>query len=423
MPSALFSPRVAAALEALGDGTDVEPHVLARRLRASLDPEEARQAQETLTLRRKAAAKLAFARNLLLTRRGLEQSSDRRVAAARADRIAHLGAGRVVWDATSGIGGDTMALALRGVPVVASDRDPIAARCGDHNLRAAAGPGPPLRHSLVADALHPPLMGTEERLLILDPDRRQGLQPGARQRIPHPEDWSPPLGASIALAASFAGACIKLPPAYDPLRPPPGLSALPHSWQWVSLAGELKELALWTGCLAVPGAPREALALDTATDGPGYAALGRLRAAPAPDPEPLDADEAARVLWIVEPDAAVLGAGLIGNLAAELDGRPLGPGIAYLGTGRPAPSPLARLYRVLDSAPLDRRRVRAMLSTHDVGSLTVKKRGHPDTAEALAKRLAGKGARSGWLVVARLLRGHRAYLVEPQARDRGRDGP
>ena len=47
--------------------------------------------------------------------------------------------------------------------------------------------------------------------------------------------------------------------------------------------------------------------------------------------------------------------------------------------------------------------------------LEVKKRGHPDSAETLARRLRGSGSRRGWLVVTRLRQGHLALLVEPDS--------
>ena len=54
-----------------------------------------------------------------------------------------------------------------------------------------------------------------------------------------------------------------------------------------------------------------------------------------------------------------------------------------------------------------------MLREHDIGSLQVRKRGHPDRAEVLERRLRGKGRRRGHLAVARLEDGHAAYLLGP----------
>ena len=73
----------------------------------------------------------------------------------------------------------------------------------------------------------------------------------------------------------------------------------------------------------------------------------------------------------------------------------------------------AQRWRVLGSTSAHPRPLRELLSQHDIGPLTVKKRGHPDPSTVLEKRLAGAGSRRGTLIVARLEAGHRAYLVEP----------
>ena len=68
---------------------------------------------------------------------------------------------------------------------------------------------------------------------------------------------------------------------------------------------------------------------------------------------------------------------------------------------------------MLAASPLDPRRVRRMLDAHDVGAVEVRKRGHPEASEVLARRFAGKGRRRGVLVIARLEQGHHAYLLGP----------
>ena len=55
-----------------------------------------------------------------------------------------------------------------------------------------------------------------------------------------------------------------------------------------------------------------------------------------------------------------------------------------------------------------------MLGKHGIGPVRVKKRGHPDPPSVLERRFRGPGSRRGRLVVARLERGHHAYLVDPQ---------
>jgi hypothetical protein len=382
---------------------------LVETLRRSLGPDEARRAAALHGLRRRAADKLADAAGLLLTRVGLEQATDRRVAAARARRIAERGGGRWVWDATAGIGGDARELCAQGLRVIAGDLDPECAACLAHNLALpqAGVARIPARGVLAvrADALRPPLATPRAGLLLLDPDRR----PDGGGRAGDPAAWAPPLAAALHLAAGFAGAVLKLPPAFDPTAPIPFDG--PHAWQWTSLGGELKEVALWLGCLARGAAGvREATALERSG---AVHALSGVPAARAP----LDDDGARNAAFLVEPDPAAIRAGLIGNLGAELGLAPVHAEIAYLG-GRDAPracaaAGLGRAFRVLAATALDAKRVRRMLAEHDVGAVTVKKRGHADSADRLAARLRGPGRRRGLLVVARLAASHHCWLVEP----------
>jgi hypothetical protein len=150
------------------------------------------------------------------------------------------------------------------------------------------------------------------------------------------------------------------------------------------------------------------------SDGRAARLEGRAEDVPALAP-----GEAEGTRWIAEPDPAVIRAGLLGALARALALRPIAPSIAYLAGDAPARSPFARAFRVRDTSPLDRRRVRAMLDRHDVGPLVVKKRGHPDDAETLARAFRGRGREPGVLLVARLGSLHRAFLVEPAPAFRG----
>jgi hypothetical protein len=52
-----------------------------------------------------------------------------------------------------------------------------------------------------------------------------------------------------------------------------------------------------------------------------------------------------------------------------------------------------------------------MLAQHGIGEITVKKRGLAESAAELAIRLRGNGTRHGLLIVARLERARRVFLV------------
>ena len=101
----------------------------------------------------------------------------------------------------------------------------------------------------------------------------------------------------------------------------------------------------------------------------------------------------------------------MGALAAAEGLAPLAGKIAYLGGDEAPRSALLRSFEVLDQAPLDARRVRELLRRHGVGPLTVKKRGHPQDAQTLARKLRGRGSQAGLLLVSRLEEGHHAYLL------------
>jgi hypothetical protein len=387
----LDSPAVERALAKVEGLSD--PLAVVSRLRASLPTPLARAAASLHDLRGRAQSS-ALDRDLrFLTPKGLQQATAGAVAAYRALRIGELAPDSLIWDSTAGIGADSLALVRRGLRVVTSDLDGQTLACAASNLAHLAAGGWVLR----ADAAMPPC---RVDVVLLDPDRRpQGPREG------HPERWSPPMSTCLELARSNKGACIKLPPGMDPV-PLDGLGETPHGLQWISLGGQLRELALWTGCLSGDLAgQREALVLGP--EGP----LGSLRGEPE-ELQPLDPGQMQAIRWLAEPDPAVIRAGLVGPLAREQGMRPLGPRLAYLGSEQRPSSPMLRSWRVLETSALDPKRVRAMLRRHDVGPLTVKKRGHPDDAQTLARRFKGPGERHGLLAVARLAKGHGALLLE-----------
>lgn len=421
-----------------------EPLQVVERLRRVLPAETAREAAALLALRLRSRRKYPRHPPPFLTRKGLEQASAERVADERARLVAERLPGAVVLDATAGIGADTLAVARRGLTVVAADRDPFLVACVRANLleaeleaeleprtglgaEADAGPeagagagldsgaeidarakagaraGRVVRgraHVVVADAERPCVRAD---VVLLDPDRRAG-----GKRTLDPARWSPPLAGALRVAARFGGACIKLAPAFDPDAFPD----LPAgaSLRWISLDGELAEVALLTGALADPDAAPDANGARTAVRLAGpveHAVLtGRPETVAAWPAEAL-----AGLAWFAEPDPAAIRAGLIGTLARAHGLRPLAPRCAYLGGDAAPDSSFLRAWRVLGSASVDARRVRALLERHDVGPLTVKKRGHPEDAETLARKLRGPGSRRGLLAIARLERGHRAFLL------------
>lgn len=393
----LFGTKVAAALDSIPAGADELRRV--EWLRKRLGPELGRRAARLAELRIRSKGRFDEGWLPFLEPKGFEQASAQRVAEDRARLILeHLGVSHI-WDATCGIGADSKAAAQIGHRVIASDREfgvlPHA--------RANLAERPERALVVQAELSRPPATA---RVVLIDPDRRPDGRGG--RRAGDPGRWSPTLEAALEAAGRFPAACIKLPPAFDPATSAEIERLAPAArWSWTSLDGELREVALWSGELA-PGARREARLLRSS--GTVLVLAGEPESASPATPA---AARAAR--WLAEADPAILRAGYLGRVANEIGFRPLDPHIAYLGGDEDPRSPWVRAWRVLGCVPLDRRRVRALLAAHDIGPVTVKKRGHPEDADRLARRFAGPGSRRGLLAIARLDAGHVAYLLDPDA--------
>jgi hypothetical protein len=98
--------------------------------------------------------------------------------------------------------------------------------------------------------------------------------------------------------------------------------------------------------------------------------------------------------YLYEPDPAILRAGLVTTVAAQLDAHQLDPDIAYLTADTLTPTPFARAYVVEASFPFQLKRLREYLRARGVGQVTVKKRGSPLAPEALIHRLKLAGPES-----------------------------
>ena len=112
--------------------------------------------------------------------------------------------------------------------------------------------------------------------------------------------------------------------------------------------------------------------------------------------------------WLFETDPAVMRAGLVRQLALQLNATMLDESIAYLTMDERIDTPWGRYWRVLDWMPFQLKRLRRYLVERGVGPVTVKKRGFPMSPEELIARLRLKdGAEQRVLVMTR----HRAKPI------------
>lgn len=346
------------------------------------DPDRAAAVIDVVTARERARGRLRGAERMLLTDEAVQQATAWPVAALRARRLA----GRDVHDVTCSIGAELSELVRTAGRVVGTDLDPLRARMAAHNVPdALVG---------VADALRPP---SRDAVLLADPARRSG-----GRRIHDPAQLSPPLPALLDRVRDRDHA-IKCAPGLD-------TGVLDHAGEveLVSLDGSVREACLWSPGLS-GGVRRRATVVRTSVpDGPAPWGPPRLvtdgAAVHVEEVTDVDDDEVDALpdpdRYIVDPDGAVVRAGLVRHWARRHGLRQLDPRIAHL-TGPEIPAGHTG-FEVIRRCRLDRKELRRELRERDCGSLEILVRGVDRDPDTLRRSLALKGSRPLALVVTRI---------------------
>ncbi|MBD0322032.1 MAG: class I SAM-dependent methyltransferase [Aldersonia sp.] len=318
---------------------------------------------ETVRLRRRAAAKLEAGARWLFTDDALQQATASIVARHRARRLT----GRAVHDVTCSIGAELAELVHTCPAVLGSDLDAVRLAMAAHNV-----PGAGL---LRADALVPCSRGT---VVVADPARRSG-----RGRTHDPARLQPPL-PDLLDAYRGRDLAVKCAPGLDFDR-----LDFAGEIEVVSLDGGVREACLWSAGLASGGVHRRATVLRS--DGTQWQVT---------DAEPDELADRPPGEWIVDPDGAVVRAGLVRHYSARHGLWQLDPRIAYL-TGDRVPAG-TRGFRVLDRMPLKEKVIRRELARRECGALEILVRGVDVDPDRLRKRLQLRGSVPLTLVVTRI---------------------
>ncbi|MBX6388310.1 MAG: class I SAM-dependent methyltransferase [Frankia sp.] len=357
------------AAAALAEGDELRA---GERLRAAgVAPGLVAAAFTQAELRRRAASWFARADEMLFTRAGLEQSTAEAVARHRSARFASLVDGGRLADLCTGIGGDLLALAGIGRPLLAVDRDPVHLRIAVHNCRVYV-PDAQVEACL-ADVREVDLAGVAG--VFVDPARRSD---GRRLAAGVSE---PPLAWCLELAERVPAVAVKAAPGL-----PTGL--VPAGWEveFVAVGRDLKEAVLCSPALAA-GTSRRATVLLAGP--PAAPEVNVATLCGEPDPPAADGG---RVVgepgaYLFDPSPAVTRAGLVGELARRLGAWQVDPLIAFLTADRAVRTPFARPLRIEASLPFDTRRVAAVLRGMGISALDLRRRGLAGDVETLRRRL------------------------------------
>jgi hypothetical protein len=226
-----------------------------------------------------------------------------------------------------------------------------------------------------ADALRPV---TRDAVVLADPARR-----GSGRRRLDPHDYIPPLDSLLDVyrGRDFV---VKCAPGIDFAE----IERLGFTGEVevTSLDGSVREACLWSSGLAEAGVHRRVTMLS----GPEQIT----------DAEPDDCPVAPAGRWIVDPDGAVVRAGLVRHYAARHGLWQLDPDIAYL-SGDRLPEGV-RGFEVLDELGFSEKRLRQALAAHDAGAVEILVRGVDIDPDALRKRLKLRGSAAVSVVVTRI---------------------
>ena len=327
---------------------------------------------ETTLLRRRAAAKFdgADVSGWLFTDEALQQATAAAVARHRARRL-----GRVrVHDVTCSIGTELAALGVTADLAVGSDIDEVRLAMARHNLAGGVA-------LCRADALHPI---SRDAVVLVDPARRSG----GRRRF-DARAYAPALDDVLAVYRGRP-TVVKCAPGvdFDALA----RLAFHGEIEVISHGGSVREACLWSAELAGPGVRRRATVLD--------------RGEELTDADPGECGAGAPGRWIVDPDGAVVRAGLVRQYAARHGLWQLDPDIAYL-TGDRLPEGV-RGFEILDQVPVRDAPLRQALRAQDCGPLEILVRGLDVDPDALRARLRPGGSRPLSVVLTRIGTGRAA---------------
>ena len=316
------------------------------RLRKASSPAAVSAAIRLSLARKKASLKFVHGPGMWVELTAVEQSTSEPVARHKAARFV---CPRVV-DLCAGIGGDALALAAHA-DVLAVDLDQGMCRRLAYNASVYN----------VADRILPVRARAEDLAipagawLHLDSDRRANGHERARlidDYAPGPDFWK-------AAMRQVAAGAIKLGPASDFAK---HFAGPEFEVELISLRGECKEATVWFGELV--SCRRRATRLPEAVfwtdrDGPterfaSVTPVGTL---------------------IFDPDPSLLRAGLLDGFALAHGLTRVADGVDYLTGERLMSTAFLSAFQVLDVSPLDLKRLRRLISKHEIGTLEIKVRG------------------------------------------------
>ncbi|HCK78962.1 MAG TPA: SAM-dependent methyltransferase [Actinobacteria bacterium] len=351
---------------------------VADRARRELPAEIVSAALTQARLRTRAAERWTddpAATTLWFTTDALEQATRPAVARYRAAHLVARGA-TVIADLGCGVGLDTIAFARAGLRVHAMEREPDIAALAQANVAAS---GFSAQCSIAqAEVTADTVVAADCDAIFLDPARRRD-----GRRLREVEQWSPPWHHASALASSRRLGAVKVAPGIDR-----ELGGAGTTTEWISHNGDLVEACVWFGDAADPAVSHRATLLTAGASTVDAEALTVTSAGTDLAGGLAAAERGPISEYLLEPDSAIIRAGLVAQICTAVNGWLLDERIAYISCSTiPDASPLYSRFAVRDTLPFSIKSLRAELRRRGIGRVEIKKRGIAMTPEEVRAQL------------------------------------
>lgn len=349
-----------------------------------LTKEEVDKFIDLVHFRTRGRDKFPRASKMRFTRDGLAMASGKAVAEYRTWRIRErLGSVNKVLDVGAGIGGDTIAMALRW-KVVSVENDPEMLDILKHNIGVYGVEGNvtiiegDITELVHSDDFKEKITGIDT--IFYDPSRRN-----ESGRTVKTEDYTPPLDFVNELIELCPNLCVKISPGTEIQR-----IRYDCDIEVVSNRGKVKEVVLWFGGL------KQNLDKTTkfATKLPEKITMERV--------EGLKIKQTDLQGYLYEPDPAFIKGWLVDTLASEYGLTRIHPTIAYLTGDTYERTPLLKPYKVLSVTDNSPEKISNALREFGIGMIDFKGRGVKVDLRTIHKEIRGKGRGKGLVVFTKI---------------------
>ena len=335
---------------------------------------------ETVHFRTRGRDKFPRASRMRFTRPTLAMASSKEVAEYRTWKIRkRLSEVKQALDVGAGIGGDTIAMALRW-PVVSVEIDPETIKMLKQNITVYnVEKNVQIIQGDITKLIHQPEFKEKLRdldIIFFDPSRRS-----QDKRTVKTEEYTPPLTLVEELVKLCPNVCAKISPATD-------ISRITYNCdiEVISNKGEVKEIDLWFGSLKQYKDKK----IIMATKLPEKITLEKQ------DTHLPEITELGNYLY--EPDPAYIKAGLINTLAQVYQLTALNPHIAYLTGNQLKQTPTLKTYKVLAETSTEPTQINKALTEQNIGKIDFKTRGIEIDLKNIHKQIKSAGKNKGLVI-------------------------